>query len=636
MKWGCLIVLVSIATILCGCTKQPLPPSPPPDTTPPPAITGLVATDAYNGKVVLSWGQSTAEDFDHYNVYLSTEEITDVTSMTPVHRITDITINSYLVTGLKDGTKYYFAVTAVDKSGNEGSLVTITSATPVTIPPSSLDTTPPETTITSAPSETIDSSDVSFQWTGSDYSTTTAELVYSYKLEGHDAEYSPFTPDKDKTYVNLPDGSYIFYVKALDKAGNVDPTPATSRFTIVTAIPAGLLLLRNSEVNRIAVGSDDKTIYALDSVNTRLYKSSYSGYGWVDISAGLTGVAAWNELAIAPDAPEIVAVVTSARTEVYLSSNGDAFFSMGLAPNLAAGELIQCIAISPGYGGSAREVAVGTSTGNGGGRVWVNALPISGWMDVSTGAAGWLPALPPIVGTDVFAIKYSPAFAIDKAILAIVSSGPPPDTDDTYLYIGKRGVAGATAWNGNVLPGYPVEICQPGGDSPGSPFTYADLALPSDYIASDMSSQRLYASWSDNLPGTAIAGNPNDDVYRLDDTLCNRLYVGGGSPESVISSLAYYGTSNEGKLLAGAMMGAPGSFSVPVYFTSNPQSGFPTWQSSLKPPTGPNEAQVAWSPDGSVAYCGTSTIGGASGDQSAFSRSTNDGLSWNQTGLIDT
>ena len=79
MKWGCLIVLVSIATVLCGCAKQPLPPSPVPaplpDTTPPPAITGLVATDAYNGKVVLGWGQSTAEDFDRYNVHLSTEEI---------------------------------------------------------------------------------------------------------------------------------------------------------------------------------------------------------------------------------------------------------------------------------------------------------------------------------------------------------------------------------------------------------------------------------------------------------------------------------------------------------------------------------------------------------------------------------
>ena len=83
-------------------------------------------------------------------------------------------------------------------------------------------------------------------------------------------------------------------------------------------------------------------------------------------------------------------------------------------------------------------------------------------------------------------------------------------------------------------------------------------------------------------------------------------------------------------------MGALGELSTPVYFTFNPQSRFPAWKSSLKPPTGPNEAQVAWSPDGSVAYCGTSTIGGAIRDQSAFSQSTTDGLGWNQTGLIDT
>lgn len=641
MKWNYVIVLVSIVIVLCGCAKPPLPPAPvpapPPDTTPPPAITGLVANGAYNGKVLLSWDQSTAEDFDHYNVYLSKAKIMNVTGITPIQQITDITTNSYRVTGLEDGTNYYFTVTAVDDSGNESLLTTIVSVTPVaTLPPPS-DTTPPQTTITTAPSETIGYSNVSFQWTGSDDSTATADIVYSYKLKGHDADYSPFTPDTSKTYIDLPQGSYVFHVKARDEAGNIDPTPAISRFTIATAIPAGLLIVRNSEVNRIAVGSDGKSIYALDSVNARLYKSSHRGYGWVDISAGITAAATWDELAVAPDVPEIVAVVTNARTEVYLSTNGGgAFFSMGLAANLAAGELIQCIAISPRYGGAARELAVGTSTGSGGGRVWVNTIPTSGWMDVSSGVTGWLPAVPAIAGTDVFAIKYSPAFAADKAILAIVSSGPPPDTDDTYLYIGRRVIAGTMAWNGSLLPGYPVEICQPGEDSPGSPLTYADLALPSDYLALDISLRRVYACWSDNARGTAIAGNSNDDVYRFDDILCNRLYVGGSSPECVISSLAYYGTCNEGKLLAGAMMGAPGGFSTPVYFTFNPQSRFPSWQSSLKPPTGPNEAQVAWSPDGSVAYCGTSTIGGASRDQSAFSRSTTDGLGWNQTGLIDT
>ncbi|MDH5696447.1 MAG: fibronectin type III domain-containing protein [Dehalococcoidia bacterium] len=636
MKWNYVIIWVSIAVVLCGCAKAP--PPPPLDTTPPPVITGLVVSDAYNGKVVLRWEQNTAEDFDHYNVYLSKAEIINITGMMPVERITNVTTSAYQVTGLEDETKYYFAVTAVDDSGNESTLVAI-SATPVakeTLPPSP-DTTPPETTIVSAPSETIGYGEVSFRWTGSDDSTTTADLVYSYKLEGYDAEYSPFTSDTSKTYIDLPDGSYVFHVKAQDTVGNIDLTPATSQFTIATEITGGLLILRNSEVNRIAVGSDGKSIYALDSVNAGLYKSSHGGFGWVDISAGIAGAGTWDELAVAPDTPGIVAVVTNARTEVYLSTNGGvAFLSMGLAANLAAGELIRCITVSPGYGGSARELAVGTSTGTGGGRVWVCTIPLLGWMDASSGAAGWLPGVPAIAGTDVFAVKYSPAFAGDKVILAVVSSGPAPDTDDTYLYIGRRDVGGTMTWNGNVFPGYPVEICRAGEDTPGSPLTYADLALPSDYLGSDIMLPPVYACWSDNPPGTAIAGNPNDDIYRLDDILCSRLYASGGSRESVISSLAYYGTSNEGKLLAGAMMGAPGELKTPVYFTFNPQSGFPVWKSSLKPPTGPNEAQVAWSPDGTVAYCGTSTIGGASHDQSAFSQSTTDGLSWNQTGLIDT
>ena len=610
--------------------------------TPPPAITGLVVTDAFNGEVLLGWNQSNAADFDHYNVYLSTTEIIDISGMKPIHQVMEITTSSYRVTGLEDGTRYYFTVTAVDDSGNESALLTIVSAIPEakeTLPPS-LDTTPPETALISAPSATIDYNKISFLWTGSDDRTATAKLVYSYKLEGYDAGYSPFTSDTSKTYTNLPDRSYVFYVRVQDAAGNIDPTPATSRFVIATAPADGLLILRNSEVNRIAVGADGKSIYTLDSVNARLYKSSHGGYGWIDISAGITGAGTWDELVVAPDTPEIVAVVTNSRTEIYLSTDGGGtFFPLGLAARLAAGELLRCIAISPGYGESARELAVGTSTGNGGGRVWVFTIPFSGWMDVSSGAAGWLPTVPAIAGTDVFAIKYSPAFAADRVILAIVSSSRPPDTDDTYLYIGKRISAGIMTWNGDVVPGYPVEICQAGEDTPGSPLTYADLALPSDYLGSDTAFRRVYACWSDNLRGIAVAGNSNDDVYRVDNIVCNRLHVVSGSTERVISSLAYYGSSDEGKLLAGAMMGAGIAStvpSVPVYFTSDPQSTFPTWKPSLKPPTGPHEAQVAWSPDGSVAYCGTSTIGGASLDQSAFSQSTTDGLGWNQIGLIDT
>jgi hypothetical protein len=626
---GYLILLLGLALILSvGC-----PPTPS-DTTPPPPITGLTASDAYNGRVVLSWEQSTAEDFDHYNIYQSTAEIVDVAAIEPTHQLRDITFNNLEITGLEDGTEYYFAVTAVDDSDNESS-PTMVSATPEAEEPPPADTTPPETTIVSAPAETVTEGDVSFQWTGSDDSTATADLVYSYMLEGYDADYSPFTTDTSKSYTDLDDGQYVFYVRAQDGAGNIDPTPATSSFTVAALTAGGLKILANSELNRIGVGADGESIYALDSANTRLYKSSNGGRGWLDISAGVVGGATWDELVVAPDTAEVVALVTSCRREVSLSTNGGTtFFAMGLAGNLAPGELVRCVAISPAYSGSTREIAVGTSTGGGGGRVWVNIIPSAGWMDVSTGAAGWLPGAPAILGTDVFAVEYSPGFIGDRTILAVVSSGFAPDTDDTYLYLGLRGTGAVTTWNNSVLPGYPVEICQSGGDTPGSPLTYADLALPSNYVGSDVSLRHVYASWSDNPAGAAMAGNPNDDAYRLDDISCTRLYVGGA--EFAVSSLAYHGTHYAGKLLAGAVRGDPAQFSVQVYFTAGPQSGMPTWNASLKPPTGLHEAQVAWSPDGTTAYCGTSTIGGAAADQSAFSVSTDNGVSWNQIGLIDT
>ena len=505
------------------------------------------------------------------------------------------------------------------------------------------DTTPPETIITSAPSETIDYTEVTFEWTGSDDTTPTTDLTYSCYLEGHNTDYSPFTSNTAKTYTDLPDGSYIFYVKSQDEAGNIDPTPATSKFTIATTPPeedevvapvdSSLLIVSNSDVNRIAVAYDN-TIYALDSINARLYKSDHGGYGWVNISRGIAGAAPWDELAVAPDAPDIVAVVTNAGTEVYLSVDGGTnFYATNLAGKLGAGERVKCLAISPSYGMPSRELAVGTATGNGGGKVWVNIVnhfPGS-WQDTSTGAAGWLPTAPPISGTDVFAIDYSPGFAGDGTLLAIVASGPVPDTDDTYLYIGTRDLgSNNTTWNS--FPGYPVEICQSGQDTPGTPLTYADLALPSDYSGTIPSLRHVYACWSDNPPGVVTAGNANDDVYRLDDTVCYRLLI----RNDAVCSLTHYGFYNRGKLLAGAAI-APTTPFCPgpqVYCTLNPQSTCPTWQKSQKPPTGPGQARVAWSPDGEVAYCGTS--GGGGHDQSAFSISTNNGLTWNQIGLIDT
>jgi hypothetical protein len=254
----------------------------------------------------------------------------------------------------------------------------------------------------------------------------------------------------------------------------------------------------------------------------------------------------------------------------------------------------------------------------------MNGFP-GGWKDMSTGATGWS-------NTDIFAIEYSPGLASDSTILAIAATGPPPGTDDTYLYMGIRDLGGnTTTWNSSA--GYPVEISQSGQDTPGTPLTYADIALPADYSGTIPSHQHVYACWSDNPPSVATAGNPNDNVYRVDNTVCYQLLV----RTDVICSLAHYGMFSRGKLLAGATTtSTTGLFRGPqVYCTFNPQSVYPTWQSSQKPPTGPGRARVAWSADGKAAYCGTSSTGAGSHDQSAFSVTINDGFTWNQIGLID-
>jgi hypothetical protein len=502
-------------------------------------------------------------------------------------------------------------------------------------PSQPVDTVPPEVKITAEPRE-ANSSDITLNWTGNDNRSTVSNLLYSYFLEGLDKAASAFSSNATVTYKNLASGNYTFYVNCKDEAGNISPTPASYKFTIAgrPPPPTGPLLSQNSflivpgsEVNQISVGAFNNVVYALDAPNGKLYKSDTGGIGWTSLSRNISGAAPWYYLASAPDNPDVVAVVTDAATEVYLSiDGGQNFGATQLASKLNAGERVRCIALSPSSDGISRDLAVGTTTNSGHGRVLINVFRrlSGGWLDSSTGISGW--TSPSISGVDVFALKYSPSFGGDGNLLAIVSS-----TADTYLYIGIRDLATSSiTWNS--YSGYPVELCAAGQDTPGTPLMYADIALPADYAGGSSMQNHIFACWSNHSGGTSLPGTATDDVYRIDNTMVYRL----GIRPDVISSLAFYGTYGRGKLLAGAAgTSSPFGF-VQIYFTANPQAPVPIWQQSQKPPTGPGNARVGWSADGSTAFCGTGSYSGTPGDQSAFSRSTNNGLTWNQVGLIDT
>ncbi len=129
-----------------------------------------------------------------------------------------------------------------------------------------------------------------------------------------------------------------------------------------------------------------------------------------------------------------------------------------------------------------------------------------------------------------------------------------------------------------------------------------------------------------------------------------------------ISSIAYYGNSSSGKLLAGEVLGHACSASVTTWFTDTPfMCAVPCWYPAIKPPTGGagianctgtsyGNARVAWSQDGSIAFAGTASTGiltsginwanaylvGRALDESAFSQSINNGKTWAQLSLIDT
>lgn len=90
----------------------------------------------------------------------------------------------------------------------------------------SADMTPPETTVSSGPSGLTNDPTPTFTFSSSESSSSFECKIGS---EAYAACSSPHTA------IHLTDGSYTFSVRAIDRAGNVDPTPATRAFTVQTA-----------------------------------------------------------------------------------------------------------------------------------------------------------------------------------------------------------------------------------------------------------------------------------------------------------------------------------------------------------------------------------------------------------------
>lgn len=90
------------------------------------------------------------------------------------------------------------------------------------------DTTPPDTMIDSNPSNPSSSSGASFSFSGADSESGVASFECSLDSGAFTSCASP------QPYSSLSDGSHTFQVRAIDGAGNIDPTPASYSWVIST------------------------------------------------------------------------------------------------------------------------------------------------------------------------------------------------------------------------------------------------------------------------------------------------------------------------------------------------------------------------------------------------------------------
>jgi large repetitive protein len=123
-------------------------------------------------------------------------------------------------TDLGEG-EHRFEVRAIDGAGNVDRSPALHTWT--------VDTTAPETSIDEGPAELSASSAASFR-----FSANEAGARFECRLDGG-AEFGACS--SPKAYSDLADGDHRFEVRAIDRAGNVDGSPATRTWTVDTVAP---------------------------------------------------------------------------------------------------------------------------------------------------------------------------------------------------------------------------------------------------------------------------------------------------------------------------------------------------------------------------------------------------------------
>jgi hypothetical protein len=208
-------------------------------TIAPSAPANLIAT-ASNAQVTLRWDKNTEADFLRYRIYggTSTSPTTKIDSTTG-----DIADTTKTITGLTNGTTYYFRITAVNNAGAESGFSNEVSSKPNAI----VDNTPPTFTvgpnvtgvpvIVNASGDVVSSPLPQVNASASDGESGVSRMQVVYRnTSEQNWSKSPFDssgtisfpiPTNKFVYNNKPIG-VNYRVGAWDKAGNVRWSPYNS------------------------------------------------------------------------------------------------------------------------------------------------------------------------------------------------------------------------------------------------------------------------------------------------------------------------------------------------------------------------------------------------------------------------
>lgn len=114
--------------------------------------------------------------------------------------------------------------TASVSGGGETNTANDSASDPTTV----IDATPPNTAITAHPSDPNNNASQSFSFSGDDGGGGSGVASFECKLDA--ASFAACT--SPQSYSGLSDGSHTFQVRAIDAAGNVDPSPASYSWTV--------------------------------------------------------------------------------------------------------------------------------------------------------------------------------------------------------------------------------------------------------------------------------------------------------------------------------------------------------------------------------------------------------------------